>query len=211
MSLRCKSDNVSEGESSGGGKMPRPGRYHFSVESYELKDGDKGRKLSIKAVVLAGKPKNPADGDQTGRTMTNYFNPDSTSEGAQNALRLFTIATDLATDQQWQDAKARGEEVDIPIEEVVGRQYCADIDERPGTGASADKKFPDAGWSFMHPLSKKAEGIPKDPEWIALLGGAPASNGNGHSQENKPTPTHKTTQQSTQPVATGGSVWDSFK
>lgn len=145
---------------SGGGGIDRNCGCHFVVEEFkQSQSGDVELKMTV---MRATEP------SQEGRQLIEFF-PLSLRENDKpaklNRTFMAAIALGIYTDKQWEELRATGGGVDLPFEEVEGREFCADVTVEPYRGPKEEnqgKSFPKIGFGIYSLDSPKGAHIPKD-------------------------------------------------
>jgi hypothetical protein len=151
-------------------------KAHLIIERAEAKTNDRGTTVEIKFNLLAA-----TDPSQVGKSLTEFFQTDG---GAVDKLYNVAEAVGLITHDQRKAAAEAGVGMNIDEMAMKGRQLCGEIKmelnqrKNPATGqleTDPEKPgpFPRVGFRTFALTSPKAKDIPKDPQFLAMLGKQP--------------------------------------
>ena len=191
----------------GGSFLDQPGTYHFSVTAMdEQPSGNDGKLIDgfrVSCAVLAG----TTNGQEKKEVDITFFNPKlsdkNNGEFAKKKQARFALAVGLLD-----GPRKGGERVTIDLQQAIGRQFIATMEERTFTkrdgsqGKSIDLHFAD----LWHVDDPEAAAYPKNEAALKLLPTSlrkkpeqfGSSNGNGNGS--KPT-TNGTTAKPAAPAA----------
>ena len=185
---------------------------HLLVEDTEILT-QYGTAVKLKFQVLAA-----TDAGQVGKIQTEIFNVD---DGRVDAFYNVAESCGLVSADQRKQAAEAGTGLSVDETQLKGRQLCAQIKmepnmrKNPTTGATEVNPekpgpYPKIGFRSFAVTSDKARDIPKDPQFLAMLGKGGAA---PSSQPTAQQPAQPTTQQptppppQTNPPAAGGMNW----
>lgn len=170
------------GESVGtGGGLLKPGQYMFEVIECDEHVSKNGEGFVVVCTAVSGTGDIPSGQGATLRFQYMF--------GAK--LWDFAAAVNLTDTNGGQvmtpeslEARREAQKQKQPVpdanfepDEAKGRFFCADVVlDKPN---DKGQQYPKIGFGVWHPLSKAAEGIPKDPVAMAMLTGAPVPAGVG--------------------------------
>lgn len=152
-------------------------KAHLIIERAEAKTNDRGTTVEMKFNILAA-----TDPSQVGKSLTEFF---QTEGGAVDKLYNVAEAVGLITHEQRKAAAEAGHGLEIDECAMKGRQLCGEIKmelnqrKNPATGqleTDPEKPgpFPRIGFRTFALTSPRAKDIPKDPQFLAMLGGGHA-------------------------------------
>lgn len=169
-------------------------KCHLMIERAEAKTNDRGTTVEIKFNLLAA-----TDPTQVGKSVTEFFQTDG---AAVDKLYNVAEAVGLITHDQRKAAAEAGVGMNIDEMAMKGRQLCGEIKmelnqrKNPATGqleTDPEKPgpFPRIGFRTFALTSPRAKDIPKDPQFLAMLGKQPppAPPTAGTTAPNQPPPT----------------------
>lgn len=147
-------------------------RCHLLIEDYEVQSNQYGVSVKVVCSVLVS-----TDSAQAGKKHTEFF------ECSGNAVDKFynlAEAVEIITAAQRKDAADRNVGLDVDETLLKGRQFCADVKMEPNmrkNAATGQRElnpekpgpYPRIGFNSYSVTSKRAEDVPKDPQFIALL------------------------------------------
>ena len=145
---------------------------HLMVEDATAETSSYGTSVKAKFSVLAA-----TDPGQVGKSITEFFQ----CEGkAVDKLYNLAEAVGIVTPEQRKAAAAQGVGMDIDETAFKGKQLCgqikmeANMRKNPVTGAYEEDPekpgpYPRLGFRTFSVHDKKAEGIPKDQQFFALV------------------------------------------
>ena len=178
-------------------------RCHFLIEDYEVQTSQQGTSIKLAASVLAA-----SDPSQVGKKQTEFF------ECQGNAVDKFynlAEAVGIITAAQRKSAADRHVGLDVDETLLKGRQFCADVKMEPNmrkNAATGQRElnpekpgpYPRIGFDTYSVTSERAKDVPKDPQFLALLGKQAAAVAQPQQQQQAPP--------ATAPPATSGGGMD---
>lgn len=162
--VRVSTSNTNP-ESTGGNYIDAEGKFHCIADDIRVFED----KVEMDYSVLAGPP-GQAGKQRNGETFW-------LTEKAMSRLLRFACAVGLYNTTQWKADKESGVDVDINIEDAVGRDFCVDIKLEPGK-KDPSKKFAEFGFNIHAVGDDAAVECPKCPKTLAIYKGKlPKSDG----------------------------------
>jgi hypothetical protein len=160
-------------ENMDGFDYPKPGEYHFMVNSAVM--DDKGQ-LVVDAEILAG---NPAG--QEGKVHKEWFSAPKADQDPEKRMATlkrqlaFFVAVGLTSEEELLSAKKAGKRVSIDESLAVGRQFVGRLSAHEYQGKTTNK----LGYDIWNVKSPKAAGIPLNAAMLAQNGDKQAPSGGG--------------------------------
>lgn len=162
--VRVNTSNTNP-ESTSGNYIDAEGKFHCVVDDIRVFDD----KVEMDYTVLNGPP-GQAGKQRKGETFW-------LTEKAMSRLLRFACSVGLYNLGQWKADKESGVDVDINIEDAVGRDFCVDIKLVPGK-TDPSKKFAEFGFNIHAVGDDAAVECPKCPKTLAIYKGKlPKSDG----------------------------------
>lgn len=150
----------------GGLYLDQEGEFHFSIEHARDHSDQQNPKVEFDLVVEASV--NP---DLEGRKMTEtFYLMGETQEKTVSALNRFTkflCAIGLYNERQWKADREAGVELDVDVEQAVGRQLCARV--RVRDGKKPGQKFANLTYDLWAVGDPESDAIPKKRQWIEAI------------------------------------------
>lgn len=150
----------------GGLYLDQEGEFHFSIEHARDLSDQQNPKIEFDLVVEASV--NP---DLEGRKMTEtFYLMGETPEKTVSALNRFTkflCAIGIYNERQWKADREAGVELDVDVEQAVGRQLCARV--RVKDGKKPGQKFANLTYDLWAVGDPEADAIPKKRQWIEAV------------------------------------------
>lgn len=151
--------------------FPSPGRYLFTVNDVEPTEDS----LKCEFSVVAGKPNDPNEGPQAGRTLNEFL---KLFGKAASRLLQWACATKLITKDEWRAARDKQAEVDFDEMQAIGRFFCGEVQLKPYAGNNEEhkgKSFPALDFRIWPIDDPQVRDIIEQPDvWAHVKGLLPA-------------------------------------